>query len=153
MKNYLSDVCLKLSAHSSKVLKELSSTIKTMRKSPDVDFLVSEMNNAVEDLQEALKSLPQILPPTPREATEEQRPPPFSTTTLPLMEVLPLATASSLLIEMARRIQGVANEVDELAGLVNFKPAAIDKPKQNQATSKHPSERQGNEAIKALQEV
>lgn len=154
MKKHLSDVCMKLSSHSSNVLKELSATTKIMGKSPNMEFLVGEMNNAVEDLQEALKSLPHLLPPTPTEATgKEQRPPPVSTTTVALIEVVPLVTVASLLIEIARRIEGVSGEVNKLAGFANFKPAAIDKPKQNQPTSKHPSDRQGNEVIKAPQEV
>ncbi|XP_058084519.1 aluminum-activated malate transporter 10-like [Magnolia sinica] len=145
IKKHLSDACKRLSSHSCNVLKELATTTKTMRKSANINLLVGEMNAAVEDLQNALKSLPHqlvmLLPPS----TENEKKQPVPMANIPLMDILPLVTITSLLIEIATRIEGVVDEVDELAGLANFKPTDDQKPKQNQTI--------GQEAMEALQQV
>ncbi|XP_077243108.1 aluminum activated malate transporter family protein [Tasmannia lanceolata] len=158
MKKYLSSACLRLSYNSSNVLRELAESTKNMRKSSSIDVLIEEMNSAIEDVQNALKSLPhQVIqpPPPPQiEAAEKEKLQFIPTRSLPLIDVMPLATIVSLLIEIASRIEGIVDEVDELAGLVDFKPAMDEKPKQNQPTIKTHSEEQGQqEDIKALQKV
>ncbi|KAL6005646.1 hypothetical protein ACLOJK_006216 [Asimina triloba] len=146
IKNHLSDPCMRLSSHASAVLKELVITTKTMRKSSTIDSLLEEMNEAVEDLQNALRSLPQQLPP-PATAQVEKSGPISAETVIQLMEVLPIITAASLLIEVSARIGGVIDEVNELARIADFKPAKDDKPKSNVDKS---SEEQGQEAMKAV---
>ncbi|KAF8379978.1 hypothetical protein HHK36_027445 [Tetracentron sinense] len=157
IKKHLRDVCITFSSYSSSVLKELAITTKTMRKSSKIDYLVGEMNSAVQDLQNALKSLPNLLisPQLPvLGATENEKRELTSTTTMiPLMEVIPLFTVATLLMEIAARIEGVVNAVDELADMAEFKPAADDKNKQNQPTNKITSDNKDQETMKALQKV
>ncbi|KAH7864225.1 hypothetical protein Vadar_027208 [Vaccinium darrowii] len=126
----LSHICMRLSSHCSQVLKELAATVKTTRKSSITDQLVGEMNFAVQELQNALKSLPNQL--LQIDAKGEQTTKQF---TVPLMEILPVATAISLLIEIALRIEGIVDAVDELADLAEFKPAIDEQSKQSQSTS------------------
>lgn len=121
---------MRLSSHCSQVLKELAATVKTTRKSSITDQLVGEMNFAVQELQNALKSLPNQL--LQIDAKGEQTIKQF---TVPLMEILPVATAISLLIEIALRIEGIVDAVDELADLAEFKPAIDEQSKQSQSTS------------------
>ncbi|ERN19303.1 hypothetical protein AMTR_s00069p00044130 [Amborella trichopoda] len=57
----------------------------------------------------------------------------------PLIEVLPLVTMASLLIEIASRIETVVTAVEELAILADFKPCLDEKPQQKQAAVKTPT--------------
>ncbi|OVA01485.1 Aluminum-activated malate transporter [Macleaya cordata] len=156
-KKHLSDVCMKLSSHSSRVLKDLAIITKKMTKSSTIDFSVGEMNSAVEDLQNVLKSLSTQLSRRPpltviNEALDENetRDNPISTAILiPLMDVLPLVTLSSLLIEITTRIEKIVDAVDELSSLADFKPANEEKPKQNQPNL----DQQVQETMKTLQMV
>ncbi|KAK9275734.1 hypothetical protein L1049_023002 [Liquidambar formosana] len=167
IKKHLSDICFRVSSNSSNVIRELALMIKTMRKSTKIDFLVGEMNIAVQELQNDLKSLPtSLLPPPPpppspplpeAETTPEskQRETISNTAaTVPLIEVIPLVTLASLLIEIATRIEGIVDTVEELAELAEFKPAVQGKSKQDQSTNKSaPDEKKDEETIKALQRV
>ncbi|XVF22342.1 hypothetical protein REPUB_Repub12eG0164200 [Reevesia pubescens] len=132
IRKHLSDKCLKVSSYSTNVLKELAVTMKKMRKPSKIDFRVAEMNFAVQELQDALKSLPSHLivssSSTEEESTEANVP--------PIMKVLPLVTVVSLLAEIAARIRGIVDAAEELASLAEFKPAKDRKPKQNQPTNK-----------------
>ncbi|CAL5331852.1 hypothetical protein CsSME_00013069 [Camellia sinensis var. sinensis] len=122
LKNNFSDVCIRLSSHCSKVLKELSVTMKTMTKSSATDLLVSEMNFAVQELQNDLKALPNWLLLDSLPANNEKEEPNTEQLIVPLTEILPLATAISLLIEITARIEGIVDVVDKLADLAEFKP-------------------------------
>lgn len=109
---------------------------------------------AVEDLQTSLRCFPHQLRPPPIEAIEDKSAPaPIPLANVRLMEVLPLVTVASMLIELVVRIEELVNTVDELAGLANFKPAVDDKPKQSKATNNPPPEHQGQETMKALHQV
>lgn len=132
---------MRLSSQCSQVLKELAATMKTMRKYSTTDVLVGEMNFAVQELQNALKSLPNQL--LQIGAKGEQ------TTTVPLIDILPLATAIFLLFEIAARIEGIVDAVDELADLAEFKPAIDEQSKQSQSTS----DKTDDDTMKALQKV
>ncbi|KAK6285825.1 PREDICTED: aluminum-activated malate transporter 10 [Theobroma cacao] len=141
IRKHLSDKCLKVSSYSTNVLKELAITIMKMKKSSRIEFRVAEMNFAVQELRDALKSLPSHLlaPPssTGEESTEAKSVPIKKADVLPpIMKVLPLITVVSLLEEIAARIGGVADAVEELASLAEFKPAKDRKPKQNLPTNK-----------------
>ncbi|KAG1354553.1 Aluminum-activated malate transporter 10 [Cocos nucifera] len=132
-KKHLREVCAKLSSESSKVLKELSSSMKSMKRSQNIDLLVEEMSNAVEELHNALRSFPNQLTQAAVqpavEATEEKKRDSISvTTTLPVMEVLPLITVASLLIEISARIDGVVDAVRTLADLAGFESVKNEKP-------------------------
>uniref|UniRef100_A0A2N9ILS2 Aluminum-activated malate transporter n=1 Tax=Fagus sylvatica TaxID=28930 RepID=A0A2N9ILS2_FAGSY len=58
LKKHFSNACMILSSNSSEVLRELAYTMKTMTKSSKIDFLVEEINLAVLELQDSLKSVP-----------------------------------------------------------------------------------------------
>ncbi|KAF8090845.1 hypothetical protein N665_0463s0004 [Sinapis alba] len=138
VKNHFGEACLKLSSSSSKILRELADMIKNTRKSSKMDYLVFDMNSAVQDLQETLKTVP-IETNKPEEEKEEDvkseedkkgdRTMPMS-----LLEVLPVATLVSLLIENAARIQTTVEAVDELANLADFKQDSKKKIGGNKAT-------------------
>ncbi|GFY90198.1 aluminum activated malate transporter family protein [Actinidia rufa] len=131
LKKNFSDVCMKLSSQCSVVLKELAVTMMTMTRSSKIDFSVGEMNFAAQELQNALKSLPNLLIlPLPLENNERGEP-----STVNLVEILPLATAISLLIEIAARIERIADEVDELATLAEFSPASDEKSQKSQSNT------------------
>lgn len=150
MKKHLRDACMKLSSDSSKVLKELSSSIKLMKRSKSIDALVGEMKNAVHELQNAFASLPNHLTQTtassPIESTEGKKNSNISIADgVALMEAMPLMTIASLLIEISARIQGVVDAVGTLATLAHFEGIRNEK-----SSSKVQAEEQED---KALQEV
>ncbi|KAL5726846.1 hypothetical protein ACHQM5_000096 [Ranunculus cassubicifolius] len=143
---HLSKVCMKLSSHSSLVLQDLARIIKNMRTSSTVEFSVEGMKSSVQELQVALKSLPEQY--TPSEFPAQQM---SSPGIIPLIEVLPVVSAISLLIEIATRIEQIVFLVDELAKLANFKPVKDSKSRQGQMTNKT-SSIEGKETMK-LEEI
>ncbi|XP_068636177.1 aluminum-activated malate transporter 10-like [Aristolochia californica] len=156
-KKYLSVTCSKLSSQCSSVLKELARTTKTMTKSSSIDFSVEEMKSTVEDLRNTLKSLPDHLThqqeQTPQLEAKEEAMQPLSTT-VPLFEVLPLVTISSLLLEIAARVEAVVSAIEELADLASFNLANDEKPKKNQPVSNLPPKQQEqDDAVRAIQLV
>ncbi|GAV71133.1 ALMT domain-containing protein [Cephalotus follicularis] len=143
LKEHLKHLCMTLSSTSSNVLNELAVTLKSMKKSLKIDFLVEEMNFAVQELQKTLKTLPNhhiMRPPLTTQTTDDAPSGgPITEPIVPtLIEILPLATLVSLLIENAARIEGIADAVDELAGLAEFQPA-IDKKTNQSQQAKNPS--------------
>ncbi|PHU09778.1 Aluminum-activated malate transporter 10 [Capsicum chinense] len=158
LKKPLNDACMRLGTSSSKVLKELSSMIKTMKNSTKLDILVDEMNSSVEGLQKALKTFPihQHIP-TPDPATAEVpsgiEEPSVTPTVLLLMKIVQMATLTSLFVEIASRIEGIVEEVKELATQAEFRDESSKKSKQTQT---NPNEKDGNEhevTMKTLQKV
>ncbi|XP_074573644.1 LOW QUALITY PROTEIN: aluminum-activated malate transporter 10-like [Curcuma longa] len=109
MKSHLRESCVKLSSDSSKILRELSSSIKSMKESRSIQSLVVEMKNGVQELQVALRSLP-------TNHVKKHR------ATVSLMEAMPVVTAASLLIEVSDRIEGVVEAVGLLGRLASFEP-------------------------------
>ncbi|XP_043719397.1 aluminum-activated malate transporter 10 [Telopea speciosissima] len=157
VKKLLSNACMILSSHSSRVLKELAITMTTMQRSIEVELSVQEMKDAVQELLNGLKSLPSLLTPPPPPPPPSPSPLPeapegeknketISTPNIvvvPLMEVVPLVTVASLLIEIVGRIEGVVEAVNELENLADFK-SEIEKPI---------SDYQEQQNMKALQQV
>jgi Sec7-like guanine-nucleotide exchange factor len=134
VKKCLSGECKKLGTQCALVLKELSNSIKEMTHSSSLDLLVCDMNLAIEDIRDALRSLPSQLQD---ETQLQQHSVPSAITTtiktqnlvnMPLMEVLPVITVASLLIEISVRIEGVVDAVETLANLSGFKSVSDDKP-------------------------
>lgn len=154
---------MKLSSHSSMVLKELAVVTKSMTKSTTIDFLVEQMNSTVEDLQTTIKSLPtQFSPPSTgleghAEEKEKKDNPIISPIIVPFMDVIPLVTLSSLLTEITIRIEKIVEAVDELSMMADFSTENEKKknqPKQNQTNPENENEKQGNQqTMKALQMV
>ncbi|CAG7859623.1 hypothetical protein BRARA_I00087 [Brassica rapa] len=131
VKKHFRETCMKLTAASSKILRELADILKNTRRSSKMDFLVFDMNSAVQELQETLKTIP-IQTNKPEEEEEvpsdegEDRTIPMS-----LHEVLPVATLVSLLIENAARIQTTVEAVVVLANLADFKQDSKKKTEDN----------------------
>lgn len=70
------------------------------------------------------------------------------------MDIVPLVTLASLLTEIASRIEGVVDAVEELATLAEFKPMPNDKTEENQTTNKVvPDQHKEEETMKTLQRV
>jgi hypothetical protein len=133
--------------------------MKTMTKSSKIDFLVEEINLAVLELQDSLKSVPNspieptvttLKAPNPNDANRE----PITKTVIPsIMDISPLACFVYLLIEVVARIEGIIEAVDQLASLAEFKLAMVEKSKQKKPTNKPNLDIQDHETMKALQKV
>ncbi|KAF5946194.1 hypothetical protein HYC85_016422 [Camellia sinensis] len=137
LKKNLSDACTRLSSQCSQVLKELAMMMKTMTKSSKIDLSVGEMNIAVQELQNGLKSLPNSLLLPLMHENDSNRQPTTKQFAVPLIDILPVATAVSLLTEIAGRIEGIVEEVHILAVLAEFKfkAASDEKSQQNQSNT------------------
>ncbi|KAK1305111.1 Aluminum-activated malate transporter 10 [Acorus calamus] len=154
IKKHLSEGCKKLSSNSTDVLKELSSIIKSMKRSPNIDSLLADMSASVDDLQNTLKSLtnqtllspPPPSPVLPGDSPENQSVAHKSTVDVPLMGVLPVVMVASLLIEIASRIEDVTDTVNDLAALADFKAV-------EDLLNDEPPVVDENENMKTLQEV
>ncbi|XVF12906.1 hypothetical protein REPUB_Repub08aG0160300 [Reevesia pubescens] len=122
IKKHLSTSCLKVSSSSSNAIRELAETVKKMKKSSTIDLLVEEMNSAVQELQNDLKSLSHLLNPSliPENKILETACMEATTATVPLIEIIPMVTLASILIEIATRIEALVNAVEELAKLAEF---------------------------------
>ncbi|KAK7836428.1 aluminum-activated malate transporter 10 [Quercus suber] len=157
LKKHLRDVCMLLSNNSSEVLKELVIAMKTLTKSSKIDLLIGEMNLAVQKVQDSLNSLPNsFIGPAvstlqaPNDANKET----ITKTAIPsLMEVFPLASLVYLLIEIAARTEGIADAVDQLAGLAEFELAMDENSKQKKPNSNSTSDIQDHETMKTLPKV
>ncbi|KAL0845865.1 hypothetical protein Bca101_019111 [Brassica carinata] len=130
VKKHFGEACLKLSSASCKILRELADMINNTRKSSKMDFLVFDMNSAVEELRETLKTVP-VETNKPEEEVPNNKE--DRTMSMSLHEVLPVATLVSLLIENAARIQTTVEAVDELANLADFKQDSKKKTGDNKA--------------------
>lgn len=149
---------MRLSGSSSDVLQELAIATKTMKQSSKINFSVGEMNLAVQELKNALISLPNHNisiknhpSPSTLEASGNCNTETITSirTSSSLMEILPLVTLASLLIENAAKIEVIVNGVDELAVLAEFKPTTENKKsKSNQSTKKLTSDNQDPETVK-----
>ncbi|KAJ4811945.1 Aluminum-activated malate transporter-like [Rhynchospora pubera] len=164
VKKCLSDECKKLGTQCAMVLKELSNSIKEMAQSSRLELLVCDMNLAVQDLQDALRSLPSQLQKEALQAAQVQKTSISSATitsvknenivTMPLMEVLPVITMASLLIEISVRIEGIVDAVESLADLSEFKPVSDEKPAKVVPSDDDASvAAQGSETKKTIPEV
>ncbi|KAF5734959.1 hypothetical protein HS088_TW15G00458 [Tripterygium wilfordii] len=133
---HVSDTCLRVSSNASSVIRELAETIKTMKRSSTIDVLVGEMNSSVQELQEDLKSLPQ--------------------NETPIIDMIPVLTCVSLLIEIANRVEAIVDAVKELSKLADFGFRDQDKSNQNQSKSDGnimQEKRRVEETMMALQRV
>ncbi|CAN6484814.1 unnamed protein product [Victoria cruziana] len=128
LRQQLRPVCTNLGTCSSEVLRDLSATLKTRRKSSSTRFLVHDMGHAVEELQNSLKYLPETM----------------HENGVTIIEALPVVSAAALLIEIAGRIEAVVLAVDELADLAGFND---EEEKQKHQEEEH------TEEMKALQQV
>ncbi|CAN6195059.1 unnamed protein product [Urochloa humidicola] len=124
-KKHLAGACAALSRHCAVVLREASGSVATMTRSDRLALVVGDMNAAAEDLRDELSCLAALLEDndeadSPDAAEHEQD---AAADTPPLIEVLPLFTAASLLLEICARAEGVVGAVDNLATAARFKKA------------------------------
>ncbi|KAH0456496.1 hypothetical protein IEQ34_014403 [Dendrobium chrysotoxum] len=120
MKRHLSEACIKLSSKSSGALKELSACMACMQSSECLSDMVKEMKEAVEEVKSALKSLPTQYN---NELGLEKDDDNMVMKRQSLMESMPLVTVVSLLMEISVKVEGVAEAVEKLGGLAEFKPS------------------------------
>lgn len=97
-----------------------------MTKSSKMVLMIEEMNFLVQDLQNALKSLQnpsvsttEVTAAASGSGTGEPNTKPHI---IPLMEIVPLITAASLLIEIAARVEGIVEAITQLASQAEFEP-------------------------------
>ncbi|MBA0763273.1 hypothetical protein Gotri_012748 [Gossypium trilobum] len=157
IKQHLGSGCLKVSSSSSNVIRELAETVKTMKKkSSTTDLLAEEMKSAVQGLQNDFKTIPHLLNPSaiPGNKTLETACSEATTPTVTLMELVPVVTLASILIEISGRIEALVDAVEELAKLAEF-GINDDKSKHSKMTDKTVSDakQQTEGTMKALQRV
>ncbi|KAH0707264.1 hypothetical protein KY290_011857 [Solanum tuberosum] len=124
LKNQLTNPCQQVSSSTSEILKELALNMKTMRKSSRMNMLIQEKNNAIQELETLMEQLSGLLIIQPKNVKDDQEKPVIrtsSTNVIPLVEIIPTATFASLVIEIATRIEGVVDVVEELSKLAKFK--------------------------------
>ncbi|KDO76671.1 hypothetical protein CISIN_1g011750mg [Citrus sinensis] len=145
IKKLLCNTCLRVSSNSSRVVKELAKIIKTMKKSSTIDLLVEEMNAAVKELKDDLKSLSLSEAGTSEnKRTEKISSKPAAA--IPLMGMISMVSFASFQIEIASRIESIVEAVEELANLAEFEHP--EKNKQNQANIKVAANEQNDEETK-----
>ncbi|XP_004246086.1 aluminum-activated malate transporter 10-like [Solanum lycopersicum] len=121
LKNELTNTCQQVSSSTSEILKELALNMKTMRKSSRMDILLQEKSNAIQELETLMEQLSGLLFIQPKNDQEKPVIRTSSTNVIPLVEIIPTATFASLVIEIATRIEGVVDGVEELSKLAKFK--------------------------------
>ena len=111
------------------------------------------MQFAVLKLENAMKSLPNHLVATPSSTSDgDAKAEPIRKTATPssVMEILPLAALVSMLTETAARIKEIADEVNELAKLADFKPPSTKKASQSQSSNQVDEPSNNEERTKGL---
>lgn len=114
LKKHLSFAFLRLSSQSSAAINEIANSMKYMTKSLNMDILIKDMGVALAELQLAIKSneVTTSVPASENkvEATRGQQ-----AASLPLVEVMPVITIASHLIEISARIVSAVDAVNDLA--------------------------------------
>ncbi|GJM99182.1 hypothetical protein PR202_ga16263 [Eleusine coracana subsp. coracana] len=121
VKTSVAGSCAALSRHCAAVLREASGSLASMTtRSARLALLVDDMNKAARDMREELRCLAVVLEEEEEEEAEHEQ----STVAAPhILEVLPLFTATSLLLEICTRAEGVVAAVETLAKMARFKRA------------------------------
>jgi len=110
------------------VLKESANSLRRMKKSSTIELMVADMNDAVEEVHGALRSLQPAA--TDQSNGEEMKLFMSTTGTVHLLEVLPLIPVSSLLTDISARIEEIVDAVEDLAELAGFAADDGEKPKE-----------------------
>ncbi|GAA0157805.1 hypothetical protein Leryth_023142 [Lithospermum erythrorhizon] len=133
MMNTIGKIYFNLSSSSSGILRELARSIKTMTKSSKMDVLVEQMNYSVEELRDFLNHVPGFSNTETERKCLENEQNKASQNVVSLLEVIPIVSYASLLIEIASRIEDIIFVVQELAHMAEFKTEDDDnKATQNQ---------------------
>ncbi|PKU79060.1 aluminum-activated malate transporter 10-like [Dendrobium catenatum] len=112
IKDYLCSAFMRLSFNSSIVLKELAKSANEISKSSTMDDLVKDMKVAADELQVALRTLPRMILAIKENQTRVYNGE-LKDINLNLVEVIPLATVTSLLMEITTRIEGTVSTVND----------------------------------------
>ncbi|OMO62697.1 Aluminum-activated malate transporter [Corchorus capsularis] len=117
----IQETCTKMSLESGKALKELGLAIKTMTKPFGADTHIENSKSAAKNLNSLLKS----------GLWDDE---------MDLLEIVPVATVASLLIDVVNCTEEIAESVRELASMANFqgiKTSSVspEKPKPDQSNS------------------
>ncbi|PKA47830.1 Aluminum-activated malate transporter 10 [Apostasia shenzhenica] len=115
IRNHLSSAFMRLCFCSSSTLKELMNSMKEMKKSSTMGDLVANMNYAEEELQLALKTLPNLIIRLKLYKTSNINNSGMENMSSRFVEVVPLVTVSSLLMEISTRIKSINDEFNDLA--------------------------------------
>lgn len=129
-----------------------------MTKSSKIDLMVEEMRSSVQELHAAMRSLSkQQIESTEPKIGDLVNGTNGSPIIVTLVDIVPLVTVSSLLIEIAARTEKIAETVNGLAKKAEFKDESAEKPKKsqnpkvvNQITS---GENEEDKTMKTLQKV
>ncbi|GLT35730.1 hypothetical protein SLA2020_101570 [Shorea laevis] len=132
IKKHLCSTCLELSSSSANVIREAMKMMETMKMSSTMHLLVEEMNKTMEELHKNLRSLPCLLHSQEAETPEKKKT--GTVTVVPLMEIIPVMTFTSMLMEISVKIEALVDSVSELADLAKFEIAKTDKSLQNQTS-------------------
>ncbi|XP_008450296.2 aluminum-activated malate transporter 2-like [Cucumis melo] len=108
IRDQLKESCTKMSTESGKALKDLASSIRTMTLPRLPNPHIEKSKAAAKDLKAALKIRP-------------------CNSSIDLLEIVPMATVASLLIDSISCIEKIAESVGELASLANFKCLEVGK--------------------------
>ncbi|XP_016552563.1 aluminum-activated malate transporter 10 [Capsicum annuum] len=135
LKNQLTNTCQQVSSSTTEILKELALNMKTMRKSSRTDMLIQEKNSAIQELETLMEQLSGLLiqPKVAENEKDDQEKSVIRTSSnvIALAELIPTATFASLVIEIATRIEGVVDAVEELSKMAKFKAEDAEMIKQN----------------------
>ncbi|KAK7278320.1 hypothetical protein RJT34_23347 [Clitoria ternatea] len=164
MKRNMSSISMKVGTNSARVIRELATTIRNMKKSSKVDILVTEMNSAAQELRNFLNSYPNMLSPSSQNNAKDTQTEAASSSDddddvaakreIPLIEIIQVVTVASLLIETVTRVEGIVEAVEELSDLAKFQPPLCVKSKQHTTDNKFsPIQQKDDEAMRTLQIV
>ncbi|GJN26710.1 hypothetical protein PR202_gb14664 [Eleusine coracana subsp. coracana] len=118
-KRHLAGACARVAAQCARVLREAAGSVKTMTAaSRSADLAVAEMHGAVLEMR-ALPSKLTVM------AAEDEL----------MMDAAQLFTVTTLLVEVAARVEGVVDAVDTLATLAGFQSADDEKPGDDDPTA------------------
>ncbi|KAJ1384792.1 Aluminum-activated malate transporter [Sesbania bispinosa] len=93
--------CTKMSSESSKALKAISSSIKTMTEPSAAKFHIENSKTAIEELKIALETV----------CLEDAE----------LLAIVPVATVASILVEITKSVEKIYESVSVLSNLAHFK--------------------------------
>ncbi|KAK2995625.1 hypothetical protein RJ640_015462 [Escallonia rubra] len=97
----IEEPCTRMSSESAKALKELASALKTMTHPSAADIHVQNCKTAVDDLKDALEA--------------------FTLGKSDLLEILPAVTVASILNDVSKCVQKIAESTHEISDLASFK--------------------------------
>ncbi|CAL0316661.1 unnamed protein product [Lupinus luteus] len=142
IKKNMSSISLKVGANCASLIRELAVTMRNMKKSSKVDILLMEMNNSAQELQDLLKSYPNLVNAQDIETEVAAK------IEISLLEIIQVVTIASLLIEIVARVKCIGKCVEELSDLAKFQPAMCDKSKHHTVDNKiNPDQEKDEEAI------